>query len=200
MERKGDWIQTYTGKRFYPLDPRPEEIDPIDIARALANQARFSGHTIRHYSVIEHSLRVAYLVPRSEFAYALLHDAAEAYLVDIPRPMKRLPEFQFYRQAEAALMTAIEKRFALEPGQPNEVSSADKAMLWHEYRALMMNYLPEWDKWMRFGAMYPDGKFIYSIPTHEKSLEQRWLAGLRGSVGELVFAGHHLNRGPECQS
>src|SRR5271165_7548492 len=87
--RKGDWIQTYTGRVMYPLDPRPEEINIIDIAHALSNLCRFTGHVRTFYSVAEHSVRVSQHCDPKDALWGLLHDASEAYLADMSRPMKR---------------------------------------------------------------------------------------------------------------
>jgi hypothetical protein len=109
-ERMGDWIETYTGKEFYPYDPRPEEVDIRDIAHALAHICRFNGHTKYHYSVAQHSVYCAELAKRRGYStaiqlYALLHDAAEAYICDIPRPLK--PSFTGYDLLEARLQSTI---------------------------------------------------------------------------------------------
>ena len=88
-ERVGDWIQTMSGVIFYPLDPRPEEIRIEDIAHALSHQCRFAGHCREFYSVAEHSVRVSRELPQEFMLWGLLHDASEAYLVDLPRPIKR---------------------------------------------------------------------------------------------------------------
>lgn len=64
-ERIGDWMQVYSGKQFWPLDPRPEEIEIEDIAHSLANMCRFAGHSEKFYSVADHSHRVAEYVPPS---------------------------------------------------------------------------------------------------------------------------------------
>lgn len=113
MTKTTDWIQTYTGARFYPLEPDAGLIRIEDIAHSLSMQCRYTGHTSRFYSVAEHSLILA-----KEFhtgwhyrLVALLHDAAEAYLSDIPRPLKRLPEFAFYREAEDRLQEMIFDKF-----------------------------------------------------------------------------------------
>jgi len=84
--RIGDWIQTYTGKRFWPLDPRPEDVDILDIAHSLSLLCRFTGHTSSFYSVSQHSILVAQEVPKRLRLWALFHDAAEAYIGDIARP------------------------------------------------------------------------------------------------------------------
>ena len=85
MKRKGDWMQTHSGIQFWPLDPRPEDILIEDIAHALSNQCRFAGHCCFHYSVAQHSVLVSENVPAQDAMWGLLHDAGEAYLVDLPR-------------------------------------------------------------------------------------------------------------------
>ena len=125
--RKGDWMQTFTGRQFWPLDPRPEDVDILDIAHALANQCRYAGHCRRFYSVAEHSVLLARAVAPEHRLWALLHDAAEAYLVDLPRPVKR--QVVGYHLAEAAVMAAICWRFGLAPEMPDAVHEADYRIL-----------------------------------------------------------------------
>lgn len=60
-ERAGDWMQTFTGRQFWPMDPRPEDLDILDIAHALSLLCRFGGHCQRFYSVAEHSVHVSTL-------------------------------------------------------------------------------------------------------------------------------------------
>ena len=102
--REGDPIETFTGGRFYPFDPRPSEVRLEDIAGSLAHTCRFGGHCQRFYSVAEHSLYVAReLADHGERvqAYGLLHDAGEAYVGDIPRPVKsQLGEFEAVEYAD----------------------------------------------------------------------------------------------------
>lgn len=109
------WIQTFTGQDFDPFKPNPAKIDIADIAHALANQCRFSGHTREFYSVAQHCVEVASRVAPQHQGLALLHDASEAYLSDLPRPLKQMPEFQFYRDAEKALQATINYKFGLNP-------------------------------------------------------------------------------------
>lgn len=138
MERKGDWIQTYTGKIFWPLDPRPEEVDIEDIAHALSFLCRFGGHTEKFYSVAEHSVRLSYIVPQKDRLWGLLHDASEAYLVDLPRPLKYHSAMgALYRGIEEQLMNAICERFGLSPTMPQTVFNADVVMLITEKRDLL---------------------------------------------------------------
>ncbi|MEM9149127.1 MAG: hypothetical protein AAGB19_01555 [Cyanobacteria bacterium P01_F01_bin.3] len=80
------WIQTFTGKAFWPLEPDPELICIEDIAWALAHQSRYSGHCDRFYSVAEHSLWVSGQCSPEHKLWGLLHDASEAYLSDVVRP------------------------------------------------------------------------------------------------------------------
>jgi len=83
-----NWLLTYRGIIYKPFDPRPEDIDILDIAHALSMLCRYTGHTKFFYCVAEHSLHVSHMVPE-EFAFeALLHDASEAYVGDMSRPVK----------------------------------------------------------------------------------------------------------------
>lgn len=110
--RNGDWIQTFTCQQMYPLDPREAEIDILDIAHALANLCRFNGHVKQFYSVAEHSCHVSDLLPQVWKLTGLLHDASEAYLCDLPRPIKRSPGFaEGYLRAERDLERVITKKF-----------------------------------------------------------------------------------------
>ena len=88
-DRKGNWIVTSSGKQFYIFDPKPEMVDIGDIGHALALLCRWGGHTTHFYSVAEHSVRVARIVPLEHQLAALVHDAHEAYTLDVPRPIKR---------------------------------------------------------------------------------------------------------------
>ena len=145
-DRVGDWIQTYTGIQFWPLDPRPEEIDIRDIAHALSNQCRFAGHCERFYSVAEHSVRVSWLCPVKDGLWGLLHDAAEAYLVDLPRPIKRWSQMgTLYSEIEDKLMLAIAYKFGLNHPVPVSVKRADIVMLVTEKRDLMKMPPKEWE-------------------------------------------------------
>lgn len=142
--RKGDWLQTVKGRQFWPTDPRPEDFDIEEIAHALSMQCRFTGHCAHFYSVAEHSVHVSNIVP-SEFALAgLLHDASEAYLVDVPRPLKRLPEFAPYREIEQNIQAMIYGVFGLSRETPIEVKIADEEQLNSEAIELMKPLHKEW--------------------------------------------------------
>jgi hypothetical protein len=140
--RKGDWMQTFTGRQFWPLDPRPDEVFIQDIAHALAHQCRYAGHCRRFYSVAEHSVLLARNVHPKHRLWALLHDASEAYLVDLPRPVKRhLPA---YVDAERVVMDAICRRFGLTPDIPEAVHEADVRILRDELEQNMDVPLVPW--------------------------------------------------------
>jgi hypothetical protein len=143
--RNGDWMLTATGRQFWPLDPRPEEIHIEDIAHALAHQCRFGGHCRFFYSVAQHSVLVSHAVPDRLSLWGLLHDAAEAYLVDLPRPIKRYSDLGYtYRVIEAQLMSAICRRFGLPIVEPSEVKRADDVLLMTEKRDVMPESQWEW--------------------------------------------------------
>jgi len=109
-EYEGNWISTLHVPHFHFLSPAPEEIDIRDIAHALAMTCRYGGHCNRFYSVAEHSVRMSYLVDERSRLSALLHDAEEAYLPDIPRPIKnRMPEAkEIYLALEEAILSKFD--------------------------------------------------------------------------------------------
>lgn len=154
-ERQGDWCQTFTGRQFWPMDPRPEDVCLEDIAHALSLQCRFAGHCREFYSVAEHSVRVSRAVEsvlpdemapeprRLMLLAALLHDASEAYLVDVPRPVK--PYLVGYREAESRVMVAVESWAGLYGSYTHDheaVKCADEALLRTEARATFSGRRP----------------------------------------------------------
>lgn len=137
VTRKGDWIQTYSGRCIYPLDPRPEDIDIIDIAHALSNQCRFSGHCKKFYSIAQHSVLVASMCSAENMLWGLCHDMSEYALVDLPRPLKRSQGFEAYLEAEKNFMKLICQVFSLPEDMPVEVKIADDRMLVTEKLSLL---------------------------------------------------------------
>ncbi|MBF0309206.1 MAG: phosphohydrolase [Magnetococcales bacterium] len=129
------WIQTFSGRAFWPLQPRMEDIDIQDIAHSLAMLCRFNGHGRIFYSVAEHAILVSRLVSPPHAPWGLLHDASEAYLTDLPKPVKRqLPD---YTHCEERLQALIAKRFHLDWPLPTAVKHADMVALSTEKVALM---------------------------------------------------------------
>ncbi len=154
MTRRGDWMQTYTGKQFFPLDPHVDDISIVDIAHALAHICRYNGHVNEHYSVAQHSLIIARYVPDEFKLVALLHDATEAYVGDMVRPLKRsMPE---YRQVEDHLAAIIDEKFKL-GGQlvelPACVKEADSLILGDERASFFPGKPPaSWNEKGRLGV------------------------------------------------
>jgi len=148
-------IQTVSGKVFNYLDPEPDQIVIGDIAHALSRLCRFAGHTQEHYSVAQHSVIMSGL-PVDEWQigcnpvywrmYVLLHDAAEAYMGDMPSTLKQLiPQFKLI---EANVEKAIEERFNLRTDEKivSVAKHADLRMLATEIEQLMLPYA-EHDIW-----------------------------------------------------
>lgn len=138
------WIQTYSGRRFTPTNPNPDAVVIQDIAHSLSMQCRFSGHTKRFYSVAQHSVLVSYTCNHEDALWGLLHDASEAYLVDVPRPLKRSGKFDAYLEFEQKVQEAICKRFGLVPSEPPSVKRADMLLLATEARDLMSPLRSDW--------------------------------------------------------
>lgn len=136
------WIQTFTGKRFDPLAPNPADLDVVDIAHALSLLCRFNGHCRVFYSVAEHCLRVARILPAELALWGLLHDAAEAYLSDVPRPIKA--ELPAFGQIEDRLLERIARHFGLIWPMPEAVAQADTRLLATEARDLMSEPPEPW--------------------------------------------------------
>ncbi|MBX5010916.1 hypothetical protein HJB67_13225 [Rhizobium lentis] len=132
-------MQTASGRKFWPMDPKPDEVFIEDIAHALSLQCRYAGHCLRFYSVAEHCVLMARHL-RWEGVdvalWALLHDASEAYLVDVPRPVK--PYLDGYKPAEAKVMAAIARRFQIAAEMPAEVHDADNRIIADE----LVNLVP----------------------------------------------------------
>jgi hypothetical protein len=128
-------IYTYGGGTFDPINPNPDEVDLEVVAHHLSNQCRWTGAVTRFYSVAEHCVLASMITPTLK---CLLHDASEAYLSDIARPVKRSPEFSAYMVIEDRLEKAIAEHFGLEmPMLSDGVKYADEAMLWQEAKTLV---------------------------------------------------------------
>jgi len=137
-----DYIETFSGRRFEFISPKLKDIDIVDIAHALSNACRYNGHCIKFYSVAEHSMLLAakYHIeypddPAGALAF-LLHDAAEAYLCDIPRPIKYT--LDDYRALEMGLDMAVRDRFDLRFPKHASIKDWDSRIIVDE-RAQNMN-------------------------------------------------------------
>lgn len=141
--RKGPWHQTFTGKKFYPLDPRPDDICIEDIAHSLSLQCRYLGHCKKFYSVADHSIIVSNILLGSygwtESLYGLLHDAAEAYVGDMCRPVKIGSELgRLYSDVEEKIQACVLEKFRLPAvTEPEYVKIVDARVLATEVRTMM---------------------------------------------------------------
>ena len=141
-------IETYSGLLFDILDPQPQDIVIEDIAHALAQNCRFTGHTKFPYSVAQHSVLASLLTPKEYAFEALMHDSSEAYIADLSRPLKHFTQVGIaYMPIEENIMAAIGRKFGFNQGTMSpEVKRADNLMLYAEKSALMspMEWPTKW--------------------------------------------------------
>lgn len=130
-------MQTFTGRQFSPFAPKIEDISILDVAHGLAMTCRYGGHTKKFYSVAEHCWLLSHVpgAPRE----TLLHDSSEAYLGDIPRPIKYQPQMAEFRKAEAEIERLVAIRYGLstDPAVWAKVKELDNRILVDEIAALM---------------------------------------------------------------
>lgn len=128
-------IQMFSGVPFYPQDPREDEIDIDDIAHHLSMIVRYNGGATEFYSVAQHSVLLSYLVKEENSFCALMHDATEAYLGDLVRPIKYLfPEFI---RMEENIWKLISKKYGLPEKIPADVKNHDVKICFTEKRDLL---------------------------------------------------------------
>lgn len=142
---KGPTILLASGNYFDMLNPEGSAFTIGDVARGLSNVCRFAGQCERFYSVAEHSVYVSMIAPPEHAYAALMHDAAEAFIGDVTKPLKELlPE---YRALEKRVEAAVFARFDVPTPMPPSVKEADVVMLATEQLQLMRNR-DDWD-WTR---------------------------------------------------
>ena len=158
---------------MWVMEPHPDDVCIEDIAHALSMTCRFAGHSVQFYSVAEHS----FIVGSKEGIHGLLHDAAEAYLLDIPRPYKDLLCFaldgriESYRDVEDRMMATIYEGLGLTHPTEEEairVKRADQRVLATEKVQLMH----EGHEWALPEDAYDDVRLRFWDPT---AAEQRFL-------------------------
>ncbi len=203
------WIQTYTGKAFDLLDPKPEQVDVRDIAHALSLLCRFTGHCERFYSVAQHSCMVARIArdlwraehdaecPRPVLLRALLHDAAEAYVGDVSTPLKRairgegqLSEYDVVtHRIEQVIEAALIPRAAvlvprgivdLNAHVQEIVKRADLIALATEHAALFDSPPRPWGAYLP-----PPGGYLVIAPLPATVVEHEFLCDFRNYGGAL---------------
>jgi uncharacterized protein len=154
------WIQTYSGLKFDIDNLNPDMITIRDIAHALSLNCRYNGHCKQFYSVAEHCVLMSENVLPEYAMDALLHDAAEAYLTDIPRPFK--PLIVGFEDLEYKVLRTIYKKFGLiypDWETRKEIKQADLIMLKVEQRDVMSTPPEKWaclegvEIWPEFGGL-----------------------------------------------
>lgn len=149
-----NWIMTQSGG---VLDYDAAEYTALsidEIAHSLSNQCRYNGHCSDYYSVAEHSVHVSHLVGATynkRWALAaLLHDASEAYVCDLPRPLKKAMGKSFSDYEDKAMLS-VAKKFGLEVGDFHHqiIKDADNVMIYYE-TSVLMNYHPVWETFSDF--------------------------------------------------
>ncbi len=177
--RKGDWLQTFTGRQVWPYDPRPEDVCLEDIAHALSMLCRFTGHSMVFYSVAQHSVLTSEICSPENTLIALLHDATEAYLADMGRALKQ--KLWGYKRLEKRWARVIGEHFGLGDKLaklPREVKRADNILLATERRDLLSDG-PGHAKWHLHEA--PIERSIVAL--NPERAEQEFLARFQELTG-----------------
>lgn len=164
-EYEDHFITTYTGKKFHYLNPAEDEICIEDIAHALSLTCRFGGHCSTFYSVAEHSYRVAMLAPDNDKLGALLHDAHEAYLHDVPRPIKQ--DIIGYKLIADKIQSKIHDKFNITVHNPTLLKYYDDVLLATESRDIMAT-TQDW-------AELPKSELLEIKPTNWQMAEKVFL-------------------------
>jgi len=140
----GGWVQTYSGIQFWPEDPRVEDIDIYDIIHSLSNQCRYTGHTNEFYSVAQHSVICSLNIIPKHAKWALMHDAAEAYISDLASPIRKL--CPAHLDLEEKIQIVIAEKFGLELPVPKQITEMDWRVLATEKRDLLGQSPASWGR------------------------------------------------------
>jgi hypothetical protein len=164
-DRFGHYQYTHNGRIFFSCDPRAEEVHIDDVAKHLSRLCRFGGATNKFMSVAEHCWHCSQIVPEHEALEALLHDAAEAYVGDMIRPLKTLPGLgDLYLKVESGIERVVAERFDLVYPWPKSVKKADEFVVGAEValniRSKVSNHLSD-DIDARMEGLKSDLQFYY---------------------------------------
>lgn len=186
LEPDGNWIHVHSGGRFYFNPDFQYEYNIEDIAHALSMICRYGGHCRYHYSVAQHSLAIAsVLTDPLEKVYALLHDASEAYLGDIPRPLKHSGTFEEYREIEAQLENDIFASFGLDVDKmPEYIKYLDHNIVRNE-AVNLFDREPDWTT--KFEKLDMDKQLFYR--TAPEVIERKFLQTFKEAYAAAVERG-----------
>lgn len=175
-------IRLQSGRDFNFMEPRAEDIYILDIAHALSQVCRFAAQTSEFYSVAQHSVIVSVIVSGGAgmSKWGLLHDASEAYIHDISRPLKRwLPD---YHAIEERIMRAVADRFDLAWPMPKEIKLADNMALALEAQRFMRGRIGEWGISSRWPT--PTAKSLVHAAFEPETARRQFLDTFRGLGGK----------------
>lgn len=178
LQMPESWIQTYNGNQVWPLEA-VGDVCLTDIAHSLSQICRFNGHTRVFYSVAQHSVLASQLIAPQHAAWGLMHDAAEAYIGDLTRPIKRSVRIEMspgvlrdINDIEADMLQRIALDFSLPWPPPwDEIENVDQRLLKSERRALMKHY-GEYASWESKTV----AEAVYISPESSPIAEARFLA------------------------
>ena len=182
----GPTIMLSSGNYFDLLDPAGSRFQLRDIAQGLGNACRFAGQCSSFYSVAEHSWHASFLVPQSLAFAALMHDAAEAFIGDVTRPLKSL--LPAYKDIEREIERVIAERFALADLCSHPiVKTVDLRLLAAEQAAMMPAHDDTWSGMAGIDVPEIDFK-LWSPP----EAARRWLLRAEALIGS--FSASELER------
>lgn len=147
LKGHGPTLELVDGQLFYLLEPNPEALSLDAIAYALSNLCRYTGHCKPFYSVAQHCVHVSTLVPREHALAGLFHDASEAFIGDLSRPLKDALDTiapGVIRFVEGRIHAVIAERFGFEYPFDPAIKHADNVALATEKRDLMTRGLVDW--------------------------------------------------------
>lgn len=175
-------IALSNGRLVDPVRVRREDLDVLPILVALSRQGRFAGHTpFRHYSVLQHSIVVGLLCDEADTLAGFAHDFGEAFLPDIPTPIKSLPWMAPWREAEASNDRVIADWLGVPSLRAPSVITADRLALALEARSLL----------------HPDAHRFFAAPSLDIARTPRVAAAIRvvgrtWEPGEALLQGQHF--------